>query len=217
MALFRRAVEQVETIQPAASRFETVQPGILTRHCFSAGSHYDADNVAFGPLVGLDEHLLEPGAGFASHAHRGVEILSWVLDGELRHEDDSGRVELVGPGAVLHQSTGSGVRHSEINASSTEPLRFVQLTVLGGSEAPRCVLAEQPRIVPGGGLFAVLTGRTELELSSAFLYATRGSFAITGNPLRPGDSAKLSGSTTITGGGELLVWTAPGGGPDAAA
>lgn len=208
VGIFRRATEQVAVVQPAENRFETVQPGIVTRHCFSAGSHYDADNVAFGSLVGLDDHAVEPGSGFASHSHRDVEILSWVLDGTLRHEDDAGRVELVVPGSVLHQSTGSGVRHSEVNASSTEPLRFVQLTLLGDARAPRCTLAEPPILVAGIGLLAVLTSKTELELSSAFLHVTRGSFNITKNRLEPGDSVRISRTTTLYGEGELLVWAA---------
>ena len=209
MAIFRRKrPAETITVTPAAERFETVTDSITSWHCFSAGAHFDEARVGYGPLVGLDEHLVAPGAGFDWHAHRGVEILSWVLDGTLRHEDDTGRVELLGPGELLHQSTGSGIRHAETNASDSEPLRFVQLTVLGGTGAPRCERARPPLLVPGAGLVDVLSGKTELELSSALLYVTRGSFNVTGHSLVPGDSAQLSRTLQLSGSGELLLWTA---------
>jgi redox-sensitive bicupin YhaK (pirin superfamily) len=115
-------------------RFRTSQPGIASLHCFSSGPHYDPDNLSFGPILGLDEHLLEPGAGFDWHAHRGVHIVSWVLDGTLRHEDSDGVVRFVERGPLLVQSTGTGIRHTETNPSTTEPLRFVQLTILGEND-----------------------------------------------------------------------------------
>lgn len=208
MAIFRRK-RPVDTTRllPAGERFSTVVDGVTTRHLFSAGAHYDPDRIAFGALTGLDEHLLDAGAGFDWHPHRGVEILSWVLDGTLRHEDDAGRAELVGPGEVLHQSTGSGVRHREWNASGTEPLRFVQLTLIGAAGEPRCSRATPPLLVPGTGLFDVLSGKTELELSSALLYVARGSFNVTAMVLEPGDSVQLARTIQVSGGGELLVWT----------
>jgi hypothetical protein len=207
VGLFRRSPSRTETVHSAATRFETVQPGITTWHSFSASGHYDAGNVGFGSLVGVDEHLVEPGAGFADHAHRGVDILSWVLEGVLRHEDCSGRVELVEPGTVLHQSAGSGIRHTESNASTTEPLHFLQLTLVGDTGAPACGLTEPPVHVAGLGLFSSIPGKVELELPSAYLHVTRGSFSITGHPLRPGDSVRATGSMAVAGTGELLVWT----------
>ena len=129
-------------------RYETRQPGIHTWHSFSAGAHYDPDNVAFGPVVGLDEHTVDPGAGFDWHGHRGVHIVSWVLDGTLRHEDSNGVERFVAPGVLLVQSTGDGIRHRETNASDTESLRFVQMTVLG-DDAPGVRLTKPPLSVGG--------------------------------------------------------------------
>lgn len=208
MAIFRRK-RPADTVKllSANDRFSTEVDGVATRHLFSAGAHYDPERIAFGPLTGLDEHALDPGAGFDWHAHRGVEILSWVLDGTLRHEDDAGRVELIGPGELLHQSTGSGIRHRETNASDIEQLRFVQLTLLGASGVPRCERAKPPLLVPGVGLFDVLPGKTELELTSALLYVTRGSFNVTAMVLGPGDAVQLRKTMQVSGGGELLVWT----------
>jgi hypothetical protein len=210
MAIFRRRKsEDTAVFHSAADRFETVADGISTRHCFSAGAHYDPDRVGFGRLAGLDEHVLEPGAGFDWHAHRGVEILSWVLDGVLRHEDDSGTVLEVGPGGLLHQSAGAGIRHRETNASGTASLRFVQLTVLGETGAARVDRAATPLLLPGLGLFDVLAGRTILELSSAWVFVTAGSFNLTGMNLVAGDSVALSATTGLYGSGQALVWASP--------
>lgn len=125
------------TIHRAADRFFAEQRGIRTWHSFSAGPHYDPSNVSFGPVVGCDEHMVEPGAGFDWHAHRAVVIVSWVLSGTLRHEDDGDTELNVNAGGVLVQSTGSGIRHRETNASESEPLRFVQTTLL--LDLPRTV------------------------------------------------------------------------------
>ncbi len=112
-------------IRRAASRTRIEQPGIVTWHSFSAGPHYDASNISFGSLIAHDEHVLAPAAGFPKHAHRGVDVVSWVLDGELRH---NGRT--IGVGRVLHQRTGDGVEHVEANARSDRSLRLVQMALL---------------------------------------------------------------------------------------
>lgn len=211
MAIFRSDVaEEPVELHAEAARYRSSQPGIVTRHCFSSGSHYDPDNLGYRDLIGLDEHLLDPGAGFDWHSHRDVLILSWVVEGTLRHEDDTGRTELVAPGTVLRQSMGSGVRHTERNASDSESLRLVQLTVRGGPERPDCTTSEPPLLVPGLGLFAVLNGRTELELASGLFYVTAGSFNVIGHVLGPGDSARVLATLSLHGNGEALLWTQRG-------
>lgn len=118
----------------AGDRYVTNQPGIRSWHAFSAGGHYDPANLSFGPVIGCDEHLVEPGYGFDWHAHRGVVIVSWVLSGTLRHEDDGGAELVVPAGELLVQSTGDGIRHRETNASDAVTLCFVQLTLLLDTE-----------------------------------------------------------------------------------
>lgn len=143
-------------------RYETVQPGIHTLHTFSAGAHYDPDNVAFGPIIGLDEHTVDPGAGFDWHAHRGVHIASWILKGTLRHQDSNGEERLVTPGVLLVQSTGDGIRHRETNASDTEQLRFVQVTVLG--DGPVSVHTATPPAAVGGVVLDVAPAGADGDL-----------------------------------------------------
>ena len=108
-------------------RFLTRESGRSTRHSFSFGSHYDPENVAFGPMVCHDDHLLRPGAGFPDHPHRELEIVTWVLSGALVHADDHGHQGAVVPGTVQVLSAGSGVVHAEVAHESSGPTRFVQV------------------------------------------------------------------------------------------
>ncbi|SDJ12286.1 hypothetical protein SAMN05444157_1856 [Frankineae bacterium MT45] len=133
----------------SGERFVSCGDGITTRHCFSAGAHFDPQRMGFGALIGHDEHLLEPGAGFATHRHRDVEILSWVLEGVLTHEDDAGRLREVHPGSLQYQRAGIGIAHSERNASGSEPLRFIQMLL-------------QPSVPPGPPAYELL-GRVSAE------------------------------------------------------
>jgi len=140
----RRAPQVSTTTHRAADRGVSEEPGIQSLHSFSAGAHYDPENVAFGALIGVDEHRLDPGAGFDRHPHRGVAIVTWVLDGALRHEDSTGAVQVVEPGVAAVQITGRGVHHVEANASATAPVHFVQTTLLCDDDEPSYRLAAAP-------------------------------------------------------------------------
>lgn len=109
--------------------------GIETLHAFSFGRHYDPDNVRFGSLIACNEERLAPGAGFEEHPHRDMEIVTWVVEGELTHRDSTGHATVVRSGDLQRLSAGRGVRHVERNDGDT-PLRFVQMwlvpTVPGG-------------------------------------------------------------------------------------
>lgn len=107
-------------------RFTTVAPGRTTRHSFSFEEHYDPRNVGFGTLTCHNDDRLEPGHGYPPHPHRDVEIVTWVLQGRLRHEDALGHRAVVGPGSVQRTSAGSGVVHAEV-AADEAPVRFVQV------------------------------------------------------------------------------------------
>ncbi len=84
----------------AVDRAVTRAAGVELRHALSAGHHYDPANTSYGPLVTHDEIVLEPGAGFAAHRHRDLEVVTWVLDGELLQEDDLGAPVRLGRGTV---------------------------------------------------------------------------------------------------------------------
>ena len=114
-------------VRRSADRFLTVGDGTVTRHSFSYGAHYDPANVRFGPLVAINVEHLAPGSGYPAHRHSDVEIITWVLEGVLRHEDSTGIAGDVGPGVLQRLSAGPGVQHTEVNASATDPLVFVQM------------------------------------------------------------------------------------------
>jgi quercetin 2,3-dioxygenase len=104
------------SVLEASKRFESAADGVLTRHCFSFGVHYDPANTSYGPLVAFNDTVLQPGAGFATHRHAGVEIVTWVIQGMLHHEDSTGHHGDILPGVVQRLSAGSGVVHTETSA-----------------------------------------------------------------------------------------------------
>ena len=191
-------------IRRAADRATAEGPGIRSWHCFAAGADYDAQNLSFGEIIGVDEYQLDGGAGFAEHAHRGVQILTWVLDGALRHRDRAGAT-VVRPGQVLVQLTGPGVRHVEENASATEPVRFVQTTMLGDDPTPRWWTGPPP-IEDTAAEFDVLTSLGWLDGALVHGFVAAGSFLVNGAQLGPGDSVRAIDETVVAdGAGQLLV------------
>lgn len=147
----------------SGDRFVSRSPGVETWHSLSFGPHYDPGNTAFGRLVLHDEHRLEPGAGFAPHPHAGVEVVSWVLEGVLVHEDRVGGRRELGPGTLQHLSAGSGVVHAE--RAGEEQTRFVQAWLL----------ADEPAAAPSYACRQPEAGRPlpVLQLGSAVLHAGR--------------------------------------------
>ncbi|WP_246456367.1 pirin family protein [Nocardioides mesophilus] len=117
-------------VRRAGERFETVAPGIRTRHSFSFGRHYDPGNTAHALLVAHNDDRVRPGHGYPRHPHQDLEILTWVLSGALRHEDSQGTGGLVAPGTLQRLSAGSGIEHTEWNDAATgSEVRFVQMWV----------------------------------------------------------------------------------------
>lgn len=193
------------TVHRATQRFQTDQPGITTWHSFSSGSHYDPDNVGFGPVIACDEHLVQPGAGFAQHRHARVDLVSWVVEGTLRHEDGAGRVRDVVPGVAQHQLTGTGIEHVERNPG-VGPLRFVQLWLLGEATPPAYAVGEPP-LTLARGTFDVLRGPATVPAAPfVHLVVAAGSFRAGGQALAAGDSLRAANQVvTVTGSGQLLV------------
>lgn len=117
-------------IRRAAQRFHTIGDGVQTWHSFSYGMHYDPEQVRFGPIMAINTEHIEPGRGYDAHHHGDIEIVTWVLEGVLRHEDSTGQSGEIRPGTAQRLSAGTGVQHSERNASDDEPLVFVQMMLV---------------------------------------------------------------------------------------
>ncbi|WP_293783633.1 pirin family protein [uncultured Aeromicrobium sp.] len=211
-------------LRRADLRFRTEGDGTTTFHSFSYGAHYDPDNIAFGPVVALNTEHVAPGAGYDSHRHSDVEIVTWVLEGLLRHEDSTGAGGEIAPGFAQRLSAGTGVSHTERNASDTESLTFVQMMLRSENEgAPEY---KQTKVeTANGGLYravdvhapaelriAVLSPRDVIEVPEAprtLLHVTRGRLRAGEDLLEAGDEIRTDeplGDLTADESSEALVW-----------
>ena len=187
---------QTATLAPAISvvraksRFRTETSWLDSWHCFSYGRHYEPENTHHGLLVVCNDDLVRGSTGFGEHAHQDMEIVTWVVEGELEHRDCAGGgTHVLRTGMVRRLSAGAGIRHSEMNPAGWAPARSIEMWVPPDREGiePSLELADLNEDLAGGGLVVVASGMghagaVTLHQAQAALWAGR---------LAPGEAVML--------------------------
>ncbi|MBX9922305.1 MAG: pirin family protein [Mycolicibacterium frederiksbergense] len=211
-------------IRPAADRAATRISWLDSKHSFSFGGHYEPDNTHHGLLLVNNDDRVAPGTGFDTHPHRDMEIVTWVMQGSLVHQDSTGNNGVIYPGLAQRMSAGRGILHSEKNDSWTltgrethsEPVHFVQMWVVP-DESGRDPGYQQLEIddeLLSGRLVTIASGMPEHRDQSAITIGNKYA-ALHGARLQAGESVQLPqapylhlfvprGAVSLEGAGELL-------------
>jgi len=197
-----------------------------TYHTFSFADYYDPAHMGFGPLRVINEDRVEPGRGFGTHGHRDMEIITYVLDGGLQHRDNLGNGSVIRPGDVQRMSAGTGVMHSEFNASERDPVHFLQIWIEPSARGVRPGYEQKHfaagdnrgtlRLIasPGGDEGSVTIHQDARVYAAdlapdaavahrvepgrrAYVHVARGAVVLNGTPLEAGDGARIVDETAL--------------------
>jgi redox-sensitive bicupin YhaK (pirin superfamily) len=213
-------------VRPAAERGHADHGWLDTRHTFSFASYHDPRHMGFRSLRVINEDRVKPGEGFGTHAHRDMEILTWVLEGALEHKDSMGNGSVIRPGDLQRMSAGTGVTHSEFNPSREEPVHFLQIWLLPRERGlppgyEQKGFPEEERrgrlrlVAAGDGRDGAVTIHQDADLWTALLepgksvrhaltsgryawvHVARGVVSLNGSTLGAGDGAAVSGEAAL--------------------
>jgi redox-sensitive bicupin YhaK (pirin superfamily) len=214
------------TLQPRDDRGHAEHGWLDSHHSFSFGEYYDADKLGFGPLRVINDDRVVAGAGFSPHSHRDMEIISYVLEGRLGHKDSTGGGSVLRPGELQLMTAGSGIAHSEMNASATEPVHFLQIWIIpsvrgaapgyqqkpldadalrrgfatvvapAGESAPFSILQDARLLIAWPAAGQVLTQALDAS-RRYYLHLATGEAEVEGRSLKAGDALAISGETAL--------------------
>jgi quercetin 2,3-dioxygenase len=214
------------TLRKAEERGHANHGWLDTYHSFSFADYYDPEHMGYGPLRVINDDRVHPGRGFGTHPHRDMEIITYILDGELAHKDSMGNGSVIRRGDVQRMSAGTGVLHSEFNASATTPVHLLQIWIeperrgiAPGYEQKHYTDAEKRGrllpIVSGDGadgsvtihqdarVYAGIVGSGEAVRHAlaadrkAYVHVATGVATVNGQRLNAGDAVKVAGERQI--------------------
>jgi redox-sensitive bicupin YhaK (pirin superfamily) len=214
------------TIRPAKERGKSDLGWLNSRHTFSFAEYYDKSHMGFSKLRVINDDRVAPGKGFGTHAHRDMEIISYVLDGAIEHKDSMGNGSTIVPGDVQRMTAGTGVTHSEFNPSPTAPVHFLQIWVLPDtiglepSYEQRTFQPDEKRgklrlVASRDGREGSVTVHQDMQLFAgelqpgertsldllpsrrAWVHVARGTLSLNGTAMKEGDGAAVEHEATI--------------------